>query len=295
LKKPDHLSRGIANGSETDFATLLPTLFLGGRHVGHGRLLLAQELTASVRGDAMNSVLDCAEELAGSGEARSVGFMFVDEGDELCECLEKRAYHQLRNAGAGIMEIDFPSFDEYLKRFSGHRRRNITKELRQFDEAGIVFSERSLDEVSQEISTLEAQLEQKYGISNPVEVIQKKHAVVSDLFPTSTVVLTAELHGRICGFVLAIKWRDSIFLRQAGFDYEMNGKLPIYFGVAFYEAVKYALNVSAKRIFYAIESTEAKSSRGCRIVEQKVWVRGLDVAAVKTLQSILGTAAVMVD
>lgn len=99
--------------------------------------------------------------------------------------------------------------------------------------------------------------------------------------------LTAEQDDKIRGYVIAVRWRDALILRSAGFDYAFNGKLPIYYGLLFYHVVDYALANGIRQVYYSIESTEAKQSRGCRIIEEYGMACGLDDQAAAALRQML--------
>jgi len=285
---PDRDERGFVGVRGTEPLVLMPHLLLGGRQTAHGRMLLAPWLSGDARRQAVRAVLGRVEELGTQIGARALAFMFVDEDDPLRGELTDRGYLSFLHASAGIMDIDFDSFNGYLSRFSAHRRQRIRQELRSFREAGVVFSHHPLGEVIEQITPLGMALESRYGAEgDTVAAFQASLRVVSDAVGDCTVVLTAEQGGQIRGYVIATRWRDALILRSAGFDYDFKGRLPLYYGVAFYHAVEYALACGLRRIYYGIESAAAKASRGCRIVDQYGMVYGLDAEARTALSQVL--------
>lgn len=70
-------------------------------------------------------------------------------------------------------------------------------------------------------------------------------------------------------------------------DYYFKCRLPLYYGVAFYHAVEYALACGLRKIYYGIESADAKAPRGCRIVNEYGMVYGLDAEARAALSQVL--------
>lgn len=287
---PDRDARGIAGVRAREPVTLMPSLLLGGRHTSHSRLLLAPGLPEAAQQEATDALLDEARRLGSDLGARSLAFMFVDEDDRLRDDLEQRGYLSFLHAEAGVMDIDFATFDEYLGRFSPHRRRRIGKELRSFAEAGVVFSHHPLGEVIEEITPLGMALEYRYGVDgDTVAAAQKSLQIVSAAFGERAVALTAEQDGKIRGYVLAVRWNDVLVLRSAGFDYDYKGRLPLYYGVVFYNVVKYALASAVRQVLYSIESAEAKKSRGCRIIDEYGMVSGLDDQASAVLRQVLSS------
>jgi uncharacterized protein len=285
---PDRDARGIVGVWGREPAMLMPSLLLGGRHTSHSRLLLAPGLSEAAQQEATDALLDEAGKLGRDLGARSLAFMFVDEHDRLRGDLGQRGYLAFLHAKAGVMDIDFSTFDEYLGRFSPHRRRRISKEIRSFSEAGVVFSQHPLGEVIEQITPLGMALESRYGVDgDTVAAAQKSLQIVSAAFGERAIALTAEQDGKIRGYVLAVRWNDVLVLRSAGFDYDFKGRLPLYYGVVFYNVVDYALASAVRQVLYSIESTEAKKSRGCRIIDEYGMVSGLDDQASAALRQVL--------
>lgn len=290
---PDRQARGFVGVRDREPLVLMPHLLLGGRQAAHSRLLLADGLAAAERAEATAALLDETEKtVATSVGARALAFMFVDSDDWLLPELASRDYLAFLHASAGVMEIDFTSFDGYLQRFSAHRRRRINSELRSFAAAGVTFSHRRLADVMDEITPLGMALESRYGpTDSSVDEARRGYEIVSETVGEAAVVLTAEQGGKIRGFAVGLHWQDALVLRKAGFDYEFKGKLPLYYGLIFYHVVNYALARGLRRVFYSIESTDAKRSRGCRIVDEYGLVRGLDDAANDALVQVLAGGA----
>jgi hypothetical protein len=294
---PDRDARGIVGVRGREPLTLMPHLLLGGRQSAHTRLLLAEGLSEAERAQAIAALLDETVTLARSIGARALAFMFIDAGNWLLTELAGRDYLAFRHATAGVMDIDFTSFDGYLERFSAHRRRRIRSELRSFAAADVTFRRRRLADVLDEITPLGMALESRYGpTDSSVADARRGHEIISNAMGDRAVVLTAEQGGKIRGFVVGLHWQNSLVLRSAGFDYDFKGKLPLYYGLIFYHAVDYALTEGVRRVHYSIEATQAKRSRGCRMIDEYGMVRGLDDEAAGALRQVLGAgAAVMSD
>jgi predicted N-acyltransferase len=284
---PDRDERGFIGVRGREPAVVMPNLLLGGRHTAHNRLLLARGLPEAARRHARAALLDEAASLGHEVGARALTFMFVDEDDPLRGDLAQRDYLAFLHARAAVMDIGFATFDGYLDRFSAHRRRRVKRELRAFSEAGVVFSHHPLGEVIEEVTPLGMALEARYGAEDTVAAAQRSHQIVSGALGERAVALTAEQGGKIRAFVVGMRWQDALILRSAGFDYEFQGKLPLYYGLIFYHVVSYALASAIRQVFYSIESTQAKASRGCRIIDQYGMVRGLGDQATAALRQVL--------
>ncbi len=288
--KPDRDARGIIGVRGREPLTLMPHLLLGGRQAAHTSVLLADGLSEADRAHAITALLDEAVTLGQSVGAKALAFMFIDADSWLLDELAERSYTAFHHATAGVMDVDFSTFDGYLARFSRHRRNRIKSELRSFAAAGVTFHQRRMADVLDEIAPLGMALESRYGpTDDSVADARRGHEVVSNAMGDRAVVLTAEEGGQIRGFVLGLHWQDALVLRAAGFDYDFQGKLPLYYGLVFYQAVSYALTAGVRRLYYSIEATQAKRSRGCRMIDEYSMVRGLDDEATAALRQMLGT------
>jgi uncharacterized protein len=285
---PDRDARGFVGVAGREPLELMPHLLLGGRHTAHSRLLAARGLPEAARREAARALLAEVASLGREVGARALAFMFVDEDDRLRDDLDRQGYLPFLHARAGVLDIDFATFDGYLDRLSAHRRRRINTELRSLAAAGVEFRSHPLGEVVEEITPLGMALETRYGVEgDTVAAARRSHQIVSDALGERAVALTAEQGGKIRGFAVALRHGDSLVLRSSGFDYEFQGRLPLYFGVVYYHVVRYALASGVRRVFYSIESTEAKKSRGCRIVDEYGMVRALDDRAAAALGQVL--------
>lgn len=265
----------------------LPTLLCGGRRPGHTRLLLAPELDEDARRMLARHLLCEAERLARQRDAASLSFLYVDEDDHvLRQALSEAGFAEFPSAIAARMQVP-TDLDQFLGQFSGHRRRRIQKERRVLQEAGVEYRALPLTkEVIKEILPLELALYAKYATEFPPVEAARLHHAVAEVMGDRVQVLASLQNGKICGFVVLVRWGDTLFGRQGGFDYASQGRLPLYFGLAFYASVEYAIKVGARYIEYGIGSEGAKASRGCDLRQQYGYVKvfnSRDHAAVRRL------------
>lgn len=64
-----------------------------------------------------------------------------------------------------------------------------------------------------------------------------------------------------------------MYARQAGFDYEAQGRLPLYFGLVYYELLRTAMAEGLTHIHYSTGSDRAKLLRGCVPRRQIAYVK----------------------
>lgn len=274
------LARLLAERSHPDTCAesllprLLPTLLCGGRRPGHSRLLLRPDLDEDDRGELVQQMLETAEEVGAQGGAASLSWLYVDDNDRLLRsALSERGYAAFPSAIASQLIVP-PDFDYYLRSFQKSKRDTIRNERKKLAAAGIEYRARPLsEELISQILPLELALYEKYGTLFPPADAQRLHQAVSQLLGEQAQVLTAEQGGKVRGFIVLVRCGQTLFVRQCGFDYEFQGRLPLYFGLLFYAAIEYASAVGAHVLEYGISSEQAKASRGCQQRQQYGYVK----------------------
>lgn len=273
-------------------ARALPTVLCGGRRPGHARLLLSQGLDGAERRQLAGAVLEEAESFAKSSGAASVSFLYVDEDDrELREALQERGYAEFPSAIASRLAVP-PDFDMYLQELGADRRNMVRRERKRLGAAGIEYGAQPLSEaLLAEILPLELALCAKYGVEfSPADATRLHRAVAAEMGEQAQ-ILTAQRDGKVRGFLVLIRWRDTLFGRQAGFDYEFQGDLPLYFGLIFYAAIEHAIRVGARHIEYGLGSEQAKALRGCVQRRQYGYLKAFEPEAHAALREVLAMMA----
>jgi len=254
---------------------LMPALVCGGRHLGRTRLLSADGPGAR---NTAERLLASAERLAVARGARSVAFLYVDEEDvELRQLLEARGYAGFQSSVYCRMTLPPGGFESYLSRFSSVRRRSVLAERRRLARAGVeVRVEPLTSEAIPRLAELEAELLTKYGMTWTAaqsELILRR--ALAGL-GRDALVSVARSGADVLGFALLLRHRDQWFAHRAGFDYEAQGRLPVYFEALFYALAEEAPAAGVTGVHYGTGSAEAKVSRGCTAADQYAYVLRLD-------------------
>jgi predicted N-acyltransferase len=251
------------------------------------------ELSAGARARWTSRIVAATEELARDAGARSVSLLYVEEHDRgLRDALGEAGFVELPSALSARLELSGATFEDYLQHLKPKRRSKVRHEQRQLEAAGVSFEVRALDDrLIETIVPLELALYRKYGGGLAEDEVFALHRAVARCMPDRARVLTAEHGGRVRGFVVLIRWGSTLYARQGGFDYDFQGRLPLYFGVVFYAAVEHALATGMKRIEYGIGSAAAKASRGCHIRRQFGYVKVFDPAVYAPLERLAQSLA----
>lgn len=257
-----------------DPSSLLPSLVCGGRHMGRSRLLRADPHDdATARG-----LLDRAEAHARAAGAASVAFPFVGEHDTtLREVLRQRGY--LHHASGRYSRLPLPpgGFDGYLAALPGKRRRRAQADRRQLAEAGVSSSLAPLDVRDiPRLAVLETSLLGKYGLDwTPAHTEAALHGI-AEVMGEDALVSRVTGDGEIRGYAVLLRFRDQWYSRQTGFDYDFQGRLPLYFEALYYRPVAEAPSHGVTGIHYGLGSEEAKRSRGCTAETQYAYILKLE-------------------
>jgi uncharacterized protein len=263
---------------DDELRELLPTVLCGGRQSCHSRLLVDHSLPDDDRRRVTRRMLDELDGAADRIGASSLAFLYVDEDDvTLRSSLRDAGYAEFASGICSILEIRSSTFEEYLAGFKAGRRRVIREDLAKLESAGVELAVEPLTEsLVPELAPLEAAVHRKYGDPRELSASRRMLTSLARDFGDRTTMSIARMGGRICGFAGLIRWRDEIHLRHVGFDYGLQGSVPVYFGAVFYEPVRFAQRSGAARIDYSIESADAKRRRGCRQILEYGYVRCLD-------------------
>ncbi|MFF4319123.1 GNAT family N-acetyltransferase [Streptomyces sp. NPDC001568] len=272
----DALHRGATGEGADWIAGLLPALACGGRNPAHTKAGTDPSLDREARRATLGAMAAAAEREAGDAGLESVSFLYVDEEDELLRgVLAERGYVALPGQTAYSLPVpEDGSFDSYLARFEQPRRMKIKREIRALAEAGITYRTQPLTaDLVERLAPLELALYAKYGTPADAGAFSGVLHSIARRVGTAARVTTAHLDGHLTGFVLTFTHRGEMYARQTGFDYGAQGKLPLYFGLVYYELLRIALAEGLGQIHYSVGSDRAKLLRGCTPRRQIAYVK----------------------
>jgi uncharacterized protein len=256
----------------------LPTLPTGGLLVGPREGYQTHVLRATPR-PTPGAVTQLLTELRARAAEKACVAMYLNTED----------VRLLRAAGvpapAVVLECDawLPvpdgGFDTWLAALSGKRRYFVRKEVAAFTSAGFRIQHLPLRECSAAIAPLAVRTEARHGYhATPAEdlaTFRNHERCLGD----AAMIALCTLDDIPVGFCLYYVWRDTVFLRWAGFDYPRLRNAYEYFNLVFYEQLRWAAEREIRWIHAGIKAIKAKAMRGAII--RPLWL--LDLAATSPL------------
>jgi predicted N-acyltransferase len=270
-------------------AGLMPALACGGRNPSHTKAGMHSGLGEEQQYERLSALVEAAEREARAADLRAVSFLYVDEDDDLLRSvLTDRQYLGLPGQTAYSLPVPHDgSFDTYLARFEQRRRVKLKRELRALNEAGVTYLTQPLTaDIIEQLAPLELALYAKHGTPANSDAFVAVLRSIASHAGSAARVTTAYLDGHLTGFVLTFTHRGELYARQAGFDYEAQGKLPLYFGLVYYELLRIALTEGLSQIHYSTGSDRVKLSRGCTPRRQIAHVKALRSEHIEKLSQL---------
>lgn len=254
-------------------ARSLPTLSSGGLLVGPREGYQTRLLRAAER-PAVGAVGELVGEIrARAGERACVAMYAGTEDVRLFRAAGVAAPAVLLECDAWLPVPD-GGFEGWLAGLSAKRRNSVRKEVAAFAAVGYRIRHLPLRECSAAIVPLAIGTESKYGFEAGPEEDLATFRNHERCLGDAAMVALCTLDDAPVGFCLYYVWRDTIFLRWAGFDYSRLRDAYEYFNLLYYEQLRWAAARGVRWIHAGIKATKAKVLRGAVI--RPLWL--LDLA-----------------
>ncbi len=249
----------------------LPALSCGGRHLGNTRGLVRAARDVAILDPLLAEVAARAE----AGADRCVFFPHVRDDDPFAARLAAAGFARSAVDPYCVLPVA-GTFEDYLSRLSQSRRRGIRRDRREVRDAGFVLDLVALADCDLDrLAELDVALLRKHG--NDASVRQSRAVLEGLAHGPDVLVTTASRDGVVCGFGVMVEHERrgsrQWFGNRAGFDYERQGEVPLYFEVLFYSPYEWAAERGVDAIHVGMGSTGAKVGRGAVAHPQSSWVR----------------------
>ncbi|WP_299446063.1 GNAT family N-acetyltransferase [uncultured Phycicoccus sp.] len=256
---------------DVDAEASLPALTCGGRHLGNTRAVVRAARDVAL----LDLLIDDVAARAETRADRCVFFPHVRDDDPLAGRLAAAGFVPSAVDPYCVLPVT-GTFEDYLSGVSQSKRRGIRRDRREVREAGfdldlVTLADCDLDRLAE----LDVALLRKHG---SVADLRQSRAVLEGLAGgPDALVTTASLDGAVAGFGVMLEHERhgsrQWFGNRAGFDYERQGEVPLYFEVLFYSPYEWAAERGVDAIHVGMGSTGAKVGRGAVAHPQSCWVR----------------------
>jgi uncharacterized protein len=245
--------------------SILPCRLVGGLIDGRTGAGFLSGLSLSERADIVDRLFAEAEALAATEGTKSVACRCVDSGDLLLRSvLRSRGYIEIPGKQHLVLTPPPGGLDGYIASFTTHHRTGFRREIRKLRDANVVITvEPMTKELSGEVIPLIKNLNDRYGVTSSVDQIRAELGMLRKMFKHNAYAVVARCGERTVGYLELMVYRNNAWGGQAGFDYEFQGSLPLYFGVLFYGLMDFASSQHLTSIDCTFDTEGAKISRGC--------------------------------
>ncbi|MBI3466392.1 MAG: GNAT family N-acetyltransferase, partial [Planctomycetes bacterium] len=212
---------------------------------------------------ARHAVIDALQDVA-KEENLPLCFLGVQENKtSLRDALAQRQFEELFLVYDNLLCVPGESFADYMNLFKSDARRLFNREIKQAREAGVRFEiTQGLDCLSDSLAKLYDSTYSKYGeehFHHPASF----WSTLEQFVTPHAEALVAYSGREPVGFSLLLNKQDELWFYRVGRTYDgAVGEAPVYFNLAFYEPVKRAIELGARRIWLGAGAWEAKRRRG---------------------------------
>jgi len=251
-----------------------PSLVVGAPQGYGGELLLRADLDDRTRRQAADTLLDGAQAL-GRELGASLWFSGVREADDMTTgCLGDRAYARARYLPLTAIDIEWGSFEEYLRwqrQRSARLAKNIRRERARCRDAGVTLIEpKDLDGLGRLFHKLADQTMAKHG-GPDLPLRPGFYEAVRKGLGAAHLVCTAVRHGEVIGFVSLVCDGDTVWADSYGLDYAKAEGTFTYFDLTHYWEIEKAIELGLKRVVFGRGQYEARLRRGCHLVDTYIY------------------------
>jgi predicted N-acyltransferase len=193
-------------------------------------------------------------------------FLFVSEFDRLLmDNLQKLNYLKSPGITTLYLDIQWSSFEDYLKSLKPKTMENIRREIRKCKENGVIIEEQELGGLSENLSELLSNFTSKYD-KNVKNVFNSSFfSTLSVYAQNKTKLFIAKKNNEVVGFSLLLRQGNILDGWLTGFKYEALSKSDFtYFNLCYYMPIQWAIEENIKKIYYRSKAEKVKLDRGCK-------------------------------
>lgn len=163
-----------------------------------------------------------------------------------------------------VLPVPGEGIDDYYSTLGARRAYAVRKDMRIYDAAGYTTAVEPLSECWHEAGPLAANVENRYGKHESVEEARASLKSQAHALDTSGLTFTARRDGKLIAMAVHYAWRDKLYGRLVGFDYEALTDAREYFTLYYYLPLQWAYQNGVSTIHLGTGSYSAKFRRGAQ-------------------------------
>jgi uncharacterized protein len=237
---------------------------LAGATLGYRTTLLLGQPEARDRRRSLAALVRAALSAAQQDGCSGIVLPFLTTGalTELAGVAHLRAAFEMPDAEIVGSGLDLAT---YAARAPRGIRQKIRADQARFAQAGWRIRMRELSDCWPEAARLLYQLQRKHGSSRELPFYEGRLSGQARVLNSRSVVFSCEDDDGMAGVAVYYRWRDTLYARLAGFDYDRLRGGHEYFTVAIYQPLEYAASQGLTRLHLGGGSWQAKGYRGAVI------------------------------
>jgi len=244
---------------------ILKTLFCGSPFGEHGVLGIKEDfrLNPELIPQLLTGIKDLAFKL---GAPLTIFKDFLRGSTLLLDLLRHKGFTKVESFPTVLLDLNFSSFEEYLKSLGGSTRKSLNKKLRQAYARGNI-EVKLVQDVSSQIDQIIKLYEGTYHSgSTKFERLTKKFFLqVSDDLYAHTRFFLYYVDGSLAAFNLCFIYKDLLIDKFIGFNYDISNRYNLYF-VSWAYNIKWCIDNSLRYYHPGQTDYEPKIRLGGKII-----------------------------
>ena len=253
-----------------------PSLVCGPLRGGGVSPLLAPDLRGVLRERVLAAVVDAIEDWAARHSLPTCFVGVRPKQAEIRNALGGRGYLHAVDSPASILDVEWRSFDEYLRHLDGvsrGARSDVRRQINQNRKRGTAIV--ALDDPAPHEARLHELMEGNERIHNrrPFAFAPGFFTALKESVGADATIYAAVKQERVTAVALMLRHGDEAHLPMVGVDHAACDNDFTYFNIAHYRPIADAIDAGIRRLHFGSALYELKARRGCHLEESLVFVR----------------------
>jgi len=219
--------------------------------------------------DVTKAILEAMDSICEAKQIPSLAFLYLPESQFLSTDLAQWGFQRISLYPDCFLDLEWESFDQYVKSFRSKQRRNIRTEIKRFHSKGLqiqFYESFDLNTWIDELIRLEINVAAKYDHSVlDSEVFRQWYKQVIGNMLGQARLFVAYKESQPVGFTLLLQKGNTYYVKLYGLDYDQADQSFAYFNLVFYAPIQQAIAQGITRIYFGPGGYEAKLKRGCHV------------------------------